>query len=212
MSERHSRAGRLGGFAKGIIVKANAQNLRNAYYLSPNRCMQCSEVIPFPPGYFLSDIRARKFCNRSCGARFNNKSHPKREVRVLVFYCIDCKVKMSVDRKRCLSCREIFQNTLLSKTKSEVKVDILREHARRSTRAWPQICILCGYSKFVECCHRKPVKSFSLTALIREINHASNLILLCPNCHWEFDHNMVALPGFEPGQNDADYETAALPK
>jgi HNH endonuclease len=47
----------------------------------------------------------------------------------------------------------------------------------------------CGYSKHVEICHIKEVKSFPDDAKIKEINDPSNLLYLCPNCHWEFDNS-----------------------
>lgn len=54
-------------------------------------------------------------------------------------------------------------------------------------------CAVCGYNKHVELCHIKPVSNFPLTAKFKEINCEENLIQLCPNCHWEFDHNMISL-------------------
>lgn len=54
-------------------------------------------------------------------------------------------------------------------------------------------CKACGYSLHVEVCHIKPIKEFVDTSLIKEINDLKNLIYLCPNCHWEFDHNRLSL-------------------
>jgi len=49
-------------------------------------------------------------------------------------------------------------------------------------------CQKCGYDKHVEICHLKAVASYPPDTKISEINHISNLISLCPNCHWEMDH------------------------
>lgn len=49
-------------------------------------------------------------------------------------------------------------------------------------------CARCGYDKHVEICHIKPVSEFSDDVPIGVINHTENLLLLCPNCHWEMDH------------------------
>ena len=55
-------------------------------------------------------------------------------------------------------------------------------------------CIACGYSKHVEVCHIRAVADFSGTALLEEINQDTNLVGLCPNHHWEFDHGLLELP------------------
>lgn len=52
-------------------------------------------------------------------------------------------------------------------------------------------CYNCGYSRHAECCHIKPVGGFPEGTQISEINRLDNLILLCPNCHWEFDNNIL---------------------
>ena len=54
-------------------------------------------------------------------------------------------------------------------------------------------CEICGYSHHVEVAHIKPVSEFSKTATIREINSIDNLIGLCPNHHWEYDHGILKL-------------------
>lgn len=56
----------------------------------------------------------------------------------------------------------------------------------------------------VEICHINGVAGFPDTATIDEINSPSNLIALCPNCHWEFDNGLIsremleARDGIEP--------------
>ena len=51
-----------------------------------------------------------------------------------------------------------------------------------------QKCQKCGYDKHVEVCHKKQVCEFPPDATVGEVNHPDNLILLCPNCHYELDH------------------------
>jgi predicted restriction endonuclease len=55
-------------------------------------------------------------------------------------------------------------------------------------------CINCGYNKHVEIAHRKAISSFPHETLVNDINSVDNLVPLCPNCHWEFDHNLLSLP------------------
>lgn len=54
-------------------------------------------------------------------------------------------------------------------------------------------CQVCGYDKHVELCHIKPIASFEENTLLKEINTKDNLIMLCPNCHWELDHGLLNL-------------------
>lgn len=54
-------------------------------------------------------------------------------------------------------------------------------------------CFICNYNKHVDIAHIKPVKEFEDNSLISEINNIDNLIALCPNCHWEYDHKIINL-------------------
>lgn len=49
-------------------------------------------------------------------------------------------------------------------------------------------CSKCPYDKHVEVAHIKPIKDFPLDTPISVVNAWDNLIILCPNCHWEHDH------------------------
>lgn len=64
----------------------------------------------------------------------------------------------------------------------------IRTRARDKCKKKDQKCEKCGYDKHVEVCHVKSISLFSLDSLISEINDDSNLKILCPNCHWEFDN------------------------
>lgn len=54
-------------------------------------------------------------------------------------------------------------------------------------------CEVCGYDKHVEVAHRKAVSEFDDDTTIRDINSIGNLIGLCPNHHWEYDHGILEL-------------------
>ena len=64
----------------------------------------------------------------------------------------------------------------------------------------PLVCGNCGYDKHVEIHHIKSISSFPLDTVIKIINSLNNLVLLCPNCHWEMEHNLIQVPaiGIEP--------------
>ena len=54
-------------------------------------------------------------------------------------------------------------------------------------------CFVCGYDKYVEVCHKKPVAKFEDSATIKEINDINNLVALCPNHHKELDLGLLKL-------------------
>ncbi len=57
----------------------------------------------------------------------------------------------------------------------------------------PRVCANCGYDKHVEICHVKAINSFPAETPVAVINDVANLVALCPNCHWEFDHSLLIL-------------------
>jgi hypothetical protein len=63
-----------------------------------------------------------------------------------------------------------------------------RSKARLLIQNLPKKCMNCSYDKHVECCHIYPISEFDLDATEEEINDPSNIVLLCPNCHWELDN------------------------
>lgn len=58
-------------------------------------------------------------------------------------------------------------------------------------------CYNCGYSIHVEACHIKDVCDFDFSVMVSVINSKKNLIGLCRNCHWEFDHGLLAIKGIK---------------
>jgi predicted restriction endonuclease len=54
-------------------------------------------------------------------------------------------------------------------------------------------CVICEYKTHVDIAHIKAVKDFDLNTTLDVVNHISNLTALCPNHHWEFDHNIITL-------------------
>lgn len=68
------------------------------------------------------------------------------------------------------------------------KFNIIRGRARNMYKHIKS-CQFCGYSNHVEVCHIKPIHEFSEDTLISVVNDPSNILILCPNCHWEHDHS-----------------------
>ena len=139
-----------------------------------------------------SDIKKspNNYCSRSCAAKRNNKK-PKRQ---RTNRC-ECGVLILSDRKRCSHCH---QKSILPKdcTLGEASYDYghnayakVRQRARTVAKrqGWTSCC-KCGYDKHIEIAHIKAISNFPSDTPLTEINCPSNLMPLCPNCHWEFDH------------------------
>lgn len=155
-----------------------------------NRCSSCGAETSNP-----------KYCSRSCSARENNKT-PKRTKRKQ--YCYSCgepiETKGGTRRKYCDACfrKDTLSDETLGKIKEERRWQYnnsIRTHARSVVAkvGAARVCAICGYDKHVEVCHIRSISDFSDDATISEINSLSNLILLCPNCHWEFDRDLLGL-------------------
>lgn len=134
-----------------------------------------------------------KFCSRSCSASFTNRKKPKRKPEGS---CDLCNKTITTSRKYCSECHT--KKSLSNKTIHEVlyggkghrsnRYGYVRWHARKAIADRTKKCEKCGYDNHVEICHIKPIKDFDPCSLLSEVNSPENLLLLCPNCHWEFDN------------------------
>lgn len=137
-----------------------------------------------------------KFCSRSCAAKYNNRV-PKR--KATISKCGDCKITIPPRNKYCKTCRD-KRNTRGDITLSEAVYEyhyrssafaLVRSRARKALKEnRPKICEWCGYDKHAEAAHIVPIRNFSDDTKISVINDLSNLLWLCPNCHWEHDHKL----------------------
>ena len=133
-------------------------------------------------------------------------------------YCDDC-VKQGWHLVRLKGLKPIEQRTLQEVIESETskrranKYNSIRVHARTKVKKLniPLQCVNCSYNKHVEVCHITPINGFDQNTLVSVVNADTNLTLLCPNCHWEFDNklisvtsvsNRVTLNTFEKGAGD----------
>ena len=144
-----------------------------------------------------SAIGEHTFCSHKCSAEYNNKHRHRKDYHS----CKYCAEKIPPSRTVCdkhlkLTDPNRTLGDLFSKPKYQ-RYSKVRELARRVMTNSDSIykCYNCGYDKHVEVCHIKAIKDFPLTTKISEINSLSNLVYLCPNCHWEFDKGLLVLPG-----------------
>lgn len=160
-------------------------------------CLLCNKQISRTP----SQIKGNIFCNHSCAAQFNGNKFPKRIKQI--YYCQTCKIKEVKYRNKYCSneCNPKYINyNELTLTELKMKLPSLiryhskiREHSRYTyfNSTSNRVCEKCKYDKHIEVSHIKPVSTFPKTSKIHEVNHISNLIGLCPNCHWESDNMVV---------------------
>lgn len=157
-------------------------------------CKKCQSPIP-------KHKRYNQFCGLSCSSSYNNTHSLKRVgpdklcktcgIVIGKRWCTTkryCELHRKPDTVSNRTVKE-YLDTYTSRTTSNRYCGI-RNIARRIMQASTveRVCQACGYKKHVEVCHIKSISSFPLDTLITEINDISNLMYLCPNCHWEFDH------------------------
>ncbi len=196
--ESRSRGGKV------IAAMLKAEALKR-YYANPKICLHCNEIIQVPEGVRCSNVKQKKFCNKSCAAKYNNTKYPKREKKIQI---------SKIEKKQKIVSEKIIKNDLekvvskynyVNKNKKEIFDNSknwqsartkIQKHARALYKISdkPKCCIKCGYDKHYQICHIKAVSDFNDDASIfGEINNIDNLIALCPNHHWEFDNGILLI-------------------
>jgi len=135
------------------------------------------------------------YCSRSCAAIYNNKN-PNRKTKKKTKKCKICTQLILSNRQKCPDCIKnskppdyTLKDVIYEKHHKSSAFALVRSRARTIAKnANLNTCSRCGYNKHVEIAHIKPISSFPLDSKFSEINHLDNLLPLCPNCHWEFDH------------------------
>lgn len=160
-------------------------------------------ICPICRNPFMQKTSSQKFCSRNCSAKNSNTVSPKRKKQKL---CPDCKEPILSSKRYCDKCvlkrkegrNKVYSETTLSKLeykKGTNRYGVIRQNAQWIMRDLLKICSICGYDKHAEICHRRPIKDFAKDTKISEINDPTNLVLLCPNCHWELDHGIIKMVG-----------------
>lgn len=167
---------------------------RAAYLANPNHCLHCRAAIPLLPSQRPYQVKQKKFCNSSCAASFSNVVSKKRTPKVRL--CAACQNPINQNsptrKKLCISCGQAHQERLLNRPKHLCTYKDINNNARDVMRGEPKVCLICGYAKHADVCHIRAISSFPGEATCGEINQRSNLVYLCPNHHWEFDHGNLA--------------------
>jgi hypothetical protein len=164
-------------------------------------CLNCKKPIK----------KTNKFCNNSCAATYNNT---RRILKITTNKCKACGNNFNVNHKQrarvncdnCVKSKKYIKDRYLQyreKTVKQIKHEHNAEHGRpwtdrirgyaRTQHSDKSPCVNCGYSLHTEVCHKKAISDFPDSATVAEINSDDNIVFLCRNCHWEFDHNYLQL-------------------
>lgn len=136
-----------------------------------------------------------KFCSRSCVAKTNNTLFPK---KIPKGKCKNCSTNIITSKKYCSNCRKAvdylrgnitLQEAIYVRLHKSSAFALVRTRARAVMRKFGiNKCQNCGYDKHTEVAHKNKISSYPLNTMLSEINNPNNLLVLCRNCHWEFDH------------------------
>lgn len=210
-------------------VRTKRERALRKYYQNPNYCQYCGCIIHAVKNVKIGDTKSKKFCNRSCSAKYNNSFIFRERMKSIAESCSDAEfinaynescsyvelgkaigyLRINSDISKKIKKRmqtlglQDYQSTVGPPINSLTKGDLIRK--RPNWQSWRssiqkgaraqyeasnkhKACYVCGYDKTYEVAHIKPVSDFDDTSLISVINDVDNLIALCPNHHWEFDH------------------------
>lgn len=148
------------------------------------------------------------FCSLSCSAKFTNHVVPKRAAKQHVCRTSLCLNLISVRRKFCKDCRPavVTRATLDQWLKKWGTLGDLQHRAKYQAHAHVRTiartvyrvvggarhCKVCLYAKHIDVCHLRDICDFPSSAPIALVNHPDNLVGLCKNHHWEFDHHLLS--------------------
>lgn len=160
------------------------------FKLTHNHCLQCG-----------SETTNERFCSRTCAATYNGKRYPKRKK-----YCKYCGTRIHGQRTVCDECNPSYVDwskrtigDIQKSAKYQVSAalrTLARQEFAKSDRL--RVCQNCGYDKHVEVCHIKGINTFSPDTPVLIVSSIDNLVGLCPNCHWGFDHGLLLYENIPP--------------
>lgn len=151
--------------------------IKNKYDINnPKRCKFCNNIIP-------KDKKRNTFCNKSCAAKFNNKS------------------SINIEPNKCKFCSKIVKNkfcnnTCFSKYKEKIVFDKIDNNTfnlknkiteskwikKYLINKYGNKCMKCNWDEKNKITNKVPIQLNHIDGN-SENNKLNNLELLCPNCH-----------------------------
>ena len=144
-----------------------------------------------------------KYCSRSCAAIINNSLFPKntKNPRRLYLTCNKPTRSKSQYCRKCSNFRQVVkygeEKTIqdFTATYARHRHQGIRNHAHKVAKYHniSKQCPLCNYKNHSQLCHIRDIKDFPKDTKLNIVNDPKNLIFLCPNHHWDLDHDFLKL-------------------
>lgn len=148
------------------------------------------------------------YCSCSCAASCNNKGMQRHKPKIKT--CLLCGKNYTNNKNHrsklhCENCKIVNHYKLKTigeyrnkDTYKNMHPSWIHTHIRNFNKTWNKNlrklpCQVCGYTNHVELAHIKGVAQFNDDALLSVVNSPDNILVLCPNHHWEFDNNLITL-------------------
>jgi hypothetical protein len=129
------------------------------YQTAAKKCLYCEVTLSF-------ENRRGKFCGHSCAALDTNKRRRSK------WRCTDCKTKVPAKTQRCKECRAKRRSLAFAKTDNFRRRLLIETHGHR---CW-------GCRRTTWCALPIPLELDHVDGN-SDNNSATNLRVLCPNCH-----------------------------
>jgi hypothetical protein len=150
---------------------------------------------------FVKTHHNSRFCGRSCSNVTIKRRGYNKKISACTYCGDDVEFYTNVFCKGCRAAGRHWMKSTGGKLLTEVTIeeycprkganayDNIRANARKSVKdELKNGCEECGWSHHVEVCHIKAISDYPDDTIVSVVNERHNLKLLCPNCHWVFDH------------------------
>lgn len=172
------------------------------------KCANCQ--VEFEKDIYNIKRTENHYCSRSCSNTMSNKKRWANHVKIKDrFKCKTCgnSIDYRSKTKYCNSCLMIVNET---NSKSKTLGELKKEYKTKSKSIWYSVpirqfartwnrniadlpCQVCGYANHTEICHITAISDTADDVTLGTINSPNNLLILCPNHHWEFDNGNLSL-------------------
>jgi len=142
-------------------------------------CLECGKE-------FTPTMGLNKICSEEC--RMNRKNRKRRKSKQ-IRKCIWCEEEFEAADHRKKYCSVKCKRSFQSKFRKD---HVLRNRVKRIgfKKLLPNECEICGFSRVIQYAHIVSVKDGG-------VEERDNLLALCPNHHWLYDHNELYLKEYE---------------